>query len=434
MEYVKMLRYFDLLFCFRKAEGGVVLVRRDILVGMDIGTSNIRVIVGEIAVDGSINIIGVGTSPSEGIKKGMIIDLDQTVESIRRAASEAERMVGAKIEAANIGIVGSHVKLFNNRGVVAVARDDKEITGQDVERVLQAARVIALPQDKEIIDVIPREFIIDDYAGIRDPVGMLGVRLEVEAMVITGSMTALRNLMICVNRADYEVNSLILNSLANGEICLNRDEKELGVFLIDLGGGNTEIALFKEGALHDLAVKHVGGYHITKDLATILHTSFDLAERLKVEKGYALANLASPEPDFEIEGISGKDRRTISVAHLNGIIEPRVMEILNLCKTEMDRMNNNQMPPGGVVLTGGVSMMKGIAELAAEVFDCSVRIAQPAYLGVKSPIYSTAVGLIYYMSRSQALRRPGKRQERGTKGFVFNLWRRIRNIFANIWE
>jgi len=415
-------------------EGGAVLARRDILVGMDIGTSNIRVIVGEVATDGAINIIGVGTSPSEGIKKGIIIDLEQTVESISKAAAEAERMVGATIEAANVGIVGAHVGLFTSRGVVAVARDDKEITGQDVERVLQAARVIALPQDREIIDVIPREFIIDDYDGIRDPVGMLGVRLEVEAMVITGSMTSLRNLMRCVNMAGYAVNSLILNSLANGEICLTRDEKELGVFLIDLGGGTTEISLFKGGALQDLAVLPVGGDHITNDLAVGLRTTFELAERLKVEKGVALEQLASSEREIEIEGISGRERRIVSIADLFGFIEPRVMEIMNLCKKEMGRMGYNQMPPGGVVLTGGVSLMKGFSELAGEVLDCSVRVAQPAYLGVKSPIYSTAVGLIHYMYRSQGFRRPGKRQDRGTRGFAYNMWRRIRNFIANIWE
>ena len=410
------------------------MARRDILVGMDIGSSNIRVIVGEVATDGAINIIGVGTSPSEGIKKGIIIDLEQTVESISKAAAEAERMVGATIDAANVGIVGAHVNLFNSRGVVAVARDDKEITGQDVERVLQAARVIALPQDREIIDVIPREFIIDDYDGIRDPVGMLGVRLEVEAMVITGSMTSLRNLMRCVNMAGYAVNNLILNSLANGEICLTRDEKELGVFLIDLGGGTTEISLFKGGALQDLAVLPVGGDHITNDLAVGLRTTFELAERLKVEKGVALEQLASSERDIEIEGISGRERRFVSTADLFAFIEPRVMEIMNLCKKEMERMGYNQMPPGGVVLTGGVSLMKGISELAEDVLNCSVRIAQPAYLGVRSPIYSTAVGLIHYIYRSHGFRRLGKRQDRGTRGFAYNLWQRIRNFIANIWE
>ena len=410
------------------------MTKRDILAGMDIGTSNIRVIVGESASDGSINIIGVGTSPSEGIKKGAIIDLEQTVDSINRATAEAERMVGAKIDLANVGIVGSHVGLFHSRGVVAVAREDKEITEQDVERVLQAARVIALPQDREIIDVIPREFIIDDYDGIRDPVGMLGVRLEVEAMVITGSMTSLRNLIRCVNMAGYEINNLVLNSLANGEICLSRDEKELGVFLIDLGGGTTEVSLFREGSLQDLSVLPVGGDHITNDLAVGLRTTFDLAERLKVEKGVAKAQMASSENDIEIEGISGKEKRMISNTDLFNFIEPRIQEIMNLCKQEMGRMGYTNMPPGGVVLTGGVSLMQGISELAGDVFDCTVRIAQPSYLGVKSPIYSTAVGLIHYVYRSQGLARGVKRQERRSAGFLNNLWKRLKNFIAEIWE
>ncbi len=410
------------------------MTKRDILAGMDIGTSNIRVIVGEIASDGSLNIIGVGTSPSEGIKKGVIIDLEQTVESIIRATAEAERMVGAKIDLANVGIVGTHVGLFTSRGVVAVAREDKEITEQDVERVLQAARVIALPQDREIIDVIPREFIIDDYDGIRDPVGMLGVRLEVEAMVITGSMTSLRNLLRCVNMAGYEVNNLVLNALANGEICLTRDEKEFGVFLLDLGGGTTEIALFKDGTLQDLSVLPVGGDHITNDLAVGLRTTFQLAEKLKLERGIARPEMASPENDIEIEGISGKEKRMISSVDLYNYIEPRVQEIMNLCKQEMGRMGYNDMPPGGVVLTGGVSLMKGIAELAGDTFGCPVRIAQPSYLGVKSPIYSTAVGLIHYVYHNQGLRRSGKRQERRPGGPLSSLWRRFKNFIAEIWE
>lgn len=410
------------------------MTKRDIIAGMDIGTSNIRIIVGEIASDGSINIIGVGTSPSEGIKKGVIIDLEQTVESINLATAEAERMVGTKIDLANVGIVGSHVGLFNSRGVVAVARDDKEVTEQDVERVLQAARVIALPQDREIIDVIPREFIIDDFDGIRDPVGMLGVRLEVEAMVITGSVTSLRNLLRCVSMAGYEANNLILNSLANGEISLSRDEKELGVFLIDLGGGTTELSLFKDGALQDLSVLPVGGDHITNDLAVGLRTTFELAEKLKLEKGTALAGMVSEEQDIEIEGISGREKRMISVADLFNYIDPRVQEIMNLCKEEMERMGYATMPPGGVVLTGGVSLMQGVSELAEDVFGCTVRIAQPNYLGVKSPIYSTAVGIIHYTYRNQWLRKATKRQERRPTGILNTLWRRIRTFVAEIWE
>jgi len=401
---------------------------------MDIGTSNVRVIVGEIISDGTINIIGVGTSPSEGIKKGVIIDLERTVQSINRAIAEAERMVGAKIGEVNVGIVGSHIRLINNRGVVAVAREDKEITEQDLERVLQAARVIALPQDREIIDVIPREFIVDGYDGIRDPVGMLGVRLEVEAMIITGAMTSLRNLLRCLEMAGLEVNALILNSLANGEICLSRDEKELGVFLIDLGGGTTEVALFQQGALKDIAVLSVGGDHITNDLAVGLRITFELAEKLKLEHGYALVDLAPDNETIEIEGISGKEKRKVSPKEIVSYIEPRVQEMLQLCSQEMARMGFTKMPPAGVVITGGVSLLRGITELAEQIFECPVRVAQPQYLGVKSPIYSTAVGIISYVTKNHGIGKLSRRTESAKTNWFYALWQRIKTFILEIWE
>ncbi len=408
------------------------MTRRDVIAGIDIGTSNVCLIVGEFATDGAINIVGVGTSPSGGIKKGIIVDLERTVEAINTAKSEAERMVGSKITEVSVGIAGSHVGLINNRGVVAVSREDKEITEQDVERVLNAARVIALPQDREIIDVIPREFIIDGYDGIRDPVGMLGVRLEVEAMVLTSSMTSLRNLLRCVELADCDIDSLVLNSLGNGEICLSRDEKELGVFLIDIGGGTTEVSFFQGGGLRDIAVLPVGGDHITNDLAVGLRTTFQLSERLKVEHGCALGEMASEEAKIEVEGISGRDKRVISAHELFTYIEPRVMEIIQLCSQEMARMGHSSMPPGGVVLTGGVSMMKGISELAESIFDGPVRVAQPEYLGVKSPIYSTAVGVIHYSLRNNPA---GRSQKSDSKmGFIMMLWKRIKTFFTDIWE
>jgi len=409
------------------------LTRRDVITGIDIGTSNVRVLVGEVMTDGNINIIGVGTSPSEGIKKGIIIDLERTVDSITRATAEAERMVGSKIEIVNVGIVGTHIGLVNNRGVVAVARDDKEITEQDVERVLQAARVIVLPQEKEIIDVIPKEFIVDGYDGIRDPVGMLGVRLEVEAMVLTGTMTSLRNLIRCVNMAGFEVNRLVLCSIANGDVCLSRDEKELGVFLIDIGGGTTEIAFFQHGTLKDIIVLPIGGDHITNDLAVGLRTTFQLAERIKIEYGCAVQDPALETKQIEIEGISGKEVHNITSDELFNFIEPRITEIIQLCGQEINRMSFGKLPPGGVVLTGGVSLMRGISDLAESAFGCSVRLAQPEYLGVKSPIYSTAVGLIHHASRNKTVRKTGKKSEI-KESFFINLWRRIKSFLADIWE
>jgi len=409
------------------------LTRREIVAGIDIGTSNVRVIVGEIVTDRAVNIVGVGTSPSEGIRKGVIIDLERTVESISKATAEAERMVGTKIEAVNVGIVGSNIGLINNRGVVAVSRDDKEITEQDVERVLQAAKVIALPQDREIVDVIPREFIVDGYDGIRDPVGMLGVRLEVEAMIITGAMTSLRNLLRCLSMSGHEVNSLILSALANGEVCLSRDEKELGVFLIDLGGGTTEVALFKDGVLKDISVLPVGGDHVTNDMAVGMKTNFDVAEKVKTEYGFADASIVTDEREIEIDSISGKEKHTISVKELSTFIEPRIQEIMQLCKGEMAKMGYNQLPPGGVVLTGGVSLMQGITELAEHYFDSSVRVAQPEYLGVKSPIYSTAVGIIHYVIRNQGSSGFYSKQD-GKVSFFGNLWKRVKTFLADIWE
>ncbi|HHU75594.1 MAG TPA: cell division protein FtsA [Firmicutes bacterium] len=409
------------------------MTRRDVITGIDIGTTNVRVLVGEIMTDGNVNIIGVGTSPSEGIKKGSIIDLERTVDSITRATDEAERMVGAKIESVNVGIVGTHIGLINNRGVVAVSRDDKEITELDVERVLQAARVVALPQEKEIIDVIPKEFIVDGYDGIRDPVGMLGVRLEVDAMVLTGTITSMRNLMRCINMAGFEVNALVLNSLANGDICLSKDEKELGVFLIDLGGGTTEISYYQQGGLEDIAVLPIGGDHITNDLAVGLRTTFLLAEKIKLEHGFAIWDGELVKEDIEIEGISGKEVRNISSDDLFAFIEPRITEIVQLCAQEINRMSSGKLPPGGVVLTGGVSLMRGITELAESIFGCTVRLAQPEYLGVKSPIYSTAVGMIHYVSRNKVTRKIGKKPEK-KEGFFFNIWKRIKSFLADIWE
>ena len=402
---------------------------------MDIGTSHVRVIVGEIVSDGAMNIIGVGTSPSEGIKKGVIIDLERTVDSISQAVDEAERMVGAKIGPLNVGIVGSNIGLINNKGIVAVVREDKEITEEDVERVLQAAKVIALPQDREIIDIIPREFIVDGYDSIRDPVGMIGVRLEVEAMIITGALTSLRNLLRSLEMAGLEINVMVLNSLANGEICLSRDEKELGVFLIDMGGGTTEVSLFQQGALTDLAVLSVGGDHITNDLAVGLRTTFELAEKLKIEHGFVLENLTSDDEEIEVEDISGKEQRNISSRQLFHFIEPRVLEMLQLCREEMARLGFTEMPSGGVVLTGGVSLLRGVIDLAEDIFGCPVRLAQPEYLGVKSPIYSTAVGIINYVMRHSPRRRGrmAGRTENKT-GFLHVIWQRIKAFVLDIWQ
>ncbi len=407
------------------------MARRNLICGMDIGTSHVRAIVGEILNDGSVNIIGVGTSPSEGLKKGVIVDLDKTVEAIVRAVEEAERMVGSSIPSAYIGIVGSHVGLVNNRGVVAVSGEDKEITEEDVERVLQAARVIALPPDREIIDVLPREFIVDGYDGIRDPVGMVGVRLEVDAMIITGMVTSIRNLVRCVNRAGLEIDGLVLNSLANAEVCLSRDEKELGVVLLDMGGGTTDVAVFQHGHLKSVAVIPVGGDHITNDIAVGLRTPLQVAEKFKLEHGVALPSLVPDGSYVELQHIAGREARRVQPRELAMIIEPRVVEILQMAAGELRRAGCGEPLPAGVVLTGGVAVMRGVAELAEQVFNAPARVSQPGYIGVRSPVYSTGVGIVHYVQRTGGFQGRGRK---GGRSALPDLLQRVKNWFTGMFE
>ncbi len=406
--------------------------RKNLIVGMDVGTSQVRVVVAEPRMDGTVNVIGAGLSPSEGIKKGIIIDLDRTVESIATAVEEAERMVPYKIDSAYVGLAGLNVELINNRGVVAVASDDREIMEEDVTRVLQATRVIALPSDREIVDIISREFIVDGYDGIRDPVGMLGVRLEVDAMIITSPITTLRNLTRCVNRAGINVNGLVLQSLANAEIALSSDEKELGVFLLDIGGGTTELALFQYGKLMKLAVLPIGGDHITNDLAMALRVSALSAEALKIDFGCAALSLADEDKVTGIKSVGGRERYEVSEKDLAGYIEPRVLEIFQLAQQEMVKMSPNQWPPAGIVLTGGVSAMHGVAELARLFFNSGdqVRVAEPEYLGVND-VYGTATGVVYYAQKYlQTGFAPAREKLRKGISFI----QRLKDWFSEIWE
>ncbi len=407
------------------------MVKGSLICGMDIGTSHVRAIVGEVNIDGSINIIGVGTSMSEGLKKGVIVDLDKTVAAISHAVEEAERMVGVSIPSAFLGIVGSQVGLVINRGVVAVSGDDKEITEDDVERVLQAARVIALPPDREIIDVIPREYIVDGYDGIRDPVGMVGVRLEVDAMIVTGTVTCIRNLVRCVERAGLEIDGMVLTSLANAEVALSRDEKELGVVLIDIGGGTTEIAVFQNGHLKSISVIPVGGDYITSDIAVGLRTTIQSAEKLKIEHGVALTSLVSDDDSVELAQIAGKEARRVSASELAIIIEPRLAEIFHLASCELVKMGVKEPMPAGVVLTGGVALTRGIVELSEHIFFSSVRVAQPGYVGVKSPIYSTGVGIVHYASR---LNSGNLREHRGSWQLLPGLFNKVKKLFLEMFD
>ncbi len=406
------------------------MTKKAIAVGMDIGTTHVRAVIGEFLASGAVNVIGVGTSPSRGLKRGVIVDLDETSSAVRAAVEEAERMAGLEFSSAFLGIVGSQVGIINNRGIVAVSGDNKEITEEDIERVMQAARVIALPPEREIIDVLPRQFIVDGFDGIKNPIGMMGVRLEVDAMLVWGASTSTRNALRCVNRAGLEVDGLVLNSLAAAEILLSPDEKELGVFLVDIGGGTAEVSVFQGGNLMCMSVIPVGGDYITHDLAVGLKTTLEQAEKLKINHGAAFLHQADREERIRVHNVTGKGDRMISQADLAAIMEPRILEMLQLVKEEIGKLGFPEPLPAGVVLTGGVSLTKGIVELAEDIFDCSVRTAQPGYMGVKSPIYSTAVGMIHYAQRSFMITQPKNSPVKAVRG----LWSRIRLWFQDFFE
>lgn len=408
------------------------MVKRSYIVGIDVGTAETRVGLGEPRPDGTVNIIGLGQSPSDGVRKGVIVDLEKTVESIVSAVEEAERMAGVKVDSAYVGLKGLNIELINNRGVVAVTAEDREIREDDLDRVMQAARVVALPMDREIVDIIPREFIVDGFDGIRDPVGMLGVRLEVDALVVTSLITSLHNLLRCINRAGISINGIVLQAMANSEGTLSPDERELGVFLIDIGAGTTEIALFQHGKLQKMAVVPIGGDHITTDLAAGLRINYHIAEELKKDYGSALQSLADSEPKIEIKTVGSNELRLVSERELSGFIEPRVQEIFQITKEEMIKMGWPYLPPAGVVLRGGVSSMNGILEVARQFFENDqVRVADFDLASVQDPGYSTVIGLLYYVQRYQPrlyIQERGKPARKRGPG----LWQRLKDWMTDI--
>jgi len=408
--------------------------KRNYLVGIDVGTAEVRVGLGEPRPDGTVNIIGLGLSPSEGVRKGVIVDLDKTVDAIATAVEEAERMAGLKIDSAYVGLKGLNIELINNRGVVAVSSEDREIREEDIERVMQAARVVALTMDREIVDVIPREFIVDGFDGIRDPLGMLGVRLEVDALVVTSLITSLHNLLRCVNKAGINIRGLILQALANSEISLSPDEKDLGVFLVDIGAGTTEVSLFQHGKLQKMVVVPLGGDHITSDLAAGLRINHFKAEELKRLHGSALLTNRESEPKIEIKTVGSNELRLVSERELTGFIEPRVQEILQITREEMVKLGWPYLPPAGVVLRGGVSAMKGIVEVARLYFESNqVRLANFDVIGVQNPIYSTVIGLLYYAQCNQP-RMFGAQKGKTARRQGPGLWQRLKDWMTDLVE
>ncbi len=376
-----------------------------IIVGLDIGTTKISAIVSEIVDDKRIDIIGIGTHPSRGLNKGMVSNMDSTVESIKRAVEEAELMAGVEINSVYTGISGGHVQGSNGHGVIAVKGG--EITRGDIERAIDAAKVFSIPADREILHVIPQEFIVDGQDGIKDPLGMSGVRLEVGVHIITGAVTPAQNIIKCIKRASLDTLDVILQPLASSEAVLTPEEKDLGVLVVDIGGGTTDMAIFVDGAVRHTAILPIGGNHLTTDIAFGLRTPAQEAEKIKIRHGCALTELVQKNETVEVPSMGGRTAHAMSRQSLSQFIEPRAEEIFSLVASEMDKSEFNDKVPAGVVLTGGTSLMSGMVELSEQVLNLPTRVGFPHDLGglvdvVRSPIYATGVGLILYAYRNQA--------------------------------
>jgi cell division protein FtsA len=371
------------------------LVSNELIVSLDIGTSKVRVMIGEIN-NGSINIIGVGQSHSEGIKKGVIVDIDQTVHAIREAVDHAERMVGVSIEEVYVGITGNHIDLHETQGVVAVSSEDREIREEDIQRVIQAAKVVAIPPDREIIEVVPKEYIVDGQGSIKDPRGMIGVRLEMEGTIVTGLKTVVHNIVRCAQRTNLRVAGIFLQPLAASTVALSKDDKNMGVVLVDIGAGSTTIGVFEQGKLAATTVIGIGGDHITSDISLGLRTHTDVADRVKTKHGCALIDEASEDVKFKVNRIGSEVEKQFTQVDLANIIEPRAAEIFQLVEDAVYKLGYRDEIAGGYVLTGGTVAMPGMLELAKEELDAPVRIAIPDYIGVRDPAYTTGVGLIQY--------------------------------------
>ena len=374
------------------------------VVGLDIGTTKICCVVTEIADDGGLTIVGLGEAPSRGLRKGVVVNLDATVDSIKAAVATAELMAGVDVEQATVGIAGGHIRSFNSRGVVAVSGRDHAVSAEDIERVIAAAQAVSIPQDREILHVLPQEFVLDEQGGIAAPKGMIGSRLEANVHVVTASSMAVQNLVTCVNRAGIEVRDTVVELLAVADAVLTQDERELGVALLDIGGGTTDLAIFERGSVWHTAVLPVGGDHFTNDLAVGLRAPIPDAERLKRQSGCALISMAQDEGTVDVPSVGGRKPQTVSLRVVAEILQPRAEEIFTLIQQEVARAGFDRAINAGVVLSGGGAILPGIVEVAEQVFDLPVRVGLPQGaqgLGEPgpAPLYATAVGLARYGAR-----------------------------------
>ncbi|MBW6484539.1 MAG: cell division protein FtsA [Syntrophobacterales bacterium] len=378
--------------------------KENVIVGLDIGTTKTCVVVAELRETG-IEIMGVGSHPSEGLRKGVVVNIESTVESIKGAVEEAERSAGCEISSVYVGIAGAHIHGQNSLGIVPVK--GREVRNEDVERAIEAARAIAIPLDRQILHTIPQYYLVDEQDGIIDPVGMAGVRLEAKAHIVTGAVTSIQNVIKSINRVGLEVKELVLEQLAASEAVLSNDEKALGVALIDIGGGTTDIAVFSEGSIKHTAVLPVGGQYVTSDISTGLRTPIAAAEKIKIEYGCAYMPLIAKDEMIEVPSVGGREPRDVSRQILGRIIEPRMDEILVMAQKEISRSGCEDILAAGIVLTGGGSILEGITELAEQIFNMPVRRGLPLGIGgltdiVNSPQYATGVGLVLYASRNIA--------------------------------
>ena len=397
------------------------------IVGLDIGTSKVVALVGEVTADGQLEVVGIGTHPSRGLKKGVVVNIESTVSAIQRALEEAELMADCKIASAFTGIAGSHIKSFNSTGMVAVK--EREVTAIDVERAVDTARAVNIPTDQQILHVLRQEFIIDGQEDVREPVGMSGVRLEVKVHIVTGAVSAAQNIVKCVRRCGLEVNDLILQPLASARAVLSDDERDLGVCLVDIGGGTTDLAIFTHGAIRHTAVIPIAGDQITNDIAMALRTPTPEAEAIKTRHGVALRQLADPNESIEVPGIGDRPPRVMSRQTLAEVIEPRAEELFTLVQQVLRESGYEELLSSGVVLTGGSSMMQGMVELGEEIFHMPVRIGMPRYQGaladvVCSPRYATAMGLLL---EGRAQIQAGRLSQQG--GSVRAVFGRMRDWF-----
>ncbi|MFA5699958.1 MAG: cell division protein FtsA [Desulfuromonas sp.] len=402
--------------------------KENLIVGLDIGTTKICAIIGSVTQN-DLEIVGIGTSPSKGIRKGAVINIESTVAAIRKAVQEAELMAGCEINSAFAGIAGAHITGMNSQGVIAIK--NREVTEEDILRVIDAAKAIAIPMDREVIHVLPQEYIIDDQDGIKEPLGMSGVRLEARVHVVTGAVASAQNIIKSCNRADINVADIVLEPLASAEAVLLPEEKELGVAIVDIGGGTTDVAIFVDGAIKHTTVLALGGNHLTNDIAVGLRTPMAEAERIKQAYGCCFTEMVGKNETIEVPSVGGREPRVLSRQLLAEILEPRVEEIFSLVNREIIKSGYEDMITSGIVLTGGTSILPGMPELAEQIFSMPVRRGVPQGVGglidvVNSPIYATGVGLVIYGSKHQAM----ENFSRGEQGLFDKVMRRMKEWFG----